>query len=91
MSQRLFVSPPDGNEELRAWAEAVSDLHHTGDLIADKADLFIPGEEEERVLAAWKDATPEFQTIVTALDPYMAAQPGKGKITATHLTTAKLN
>src|SRR5262245_60607836 len=67
MPERLFVPRPEGAEELRAWAETISDLHYVGSIVVERGETFLPGEDVEEIRIAWHETTGAFGEIVNAL------------------------
>jgi hypothetical protein len=69
MPERILVSLPGADEELRAWAQSFSDMQYTGSLILERATTYLPGEEMDASSNAWYGVTERFKQLIQALDP----------------------
>ena len=67
MVERLSVSLPQPYEEIRAWAQAISDMHYTASLVLDTATSYLPGEAIEAVKLAWAKVTETFRNLIKNL------------------------
>jgi len=68
MPARILVRGPSADEEVRALAEVVSDLHYGVGVVVENATYLLPGEAVDELREAWSEGEKDFIQLVRALD-----------------------